>query len=332
VGIGKDVYPPDQPTNGYGSNQYQYLDMSVEKYGSGEKSYYIFKPLGYTQKKAPLIVFFHGWLALEPENYWYWIKHIVRKGNIVLFPVFQNYITNSLGFIKNSADAILDGIKILLNSDLKVDLNRVGFIGHSVGGIVSVDLAIKYKEKQLPKPKFVLSVEPGSTNIHLEINNKDVTIKGIQITKLYDLSKFPSDVNLITIVGENDTEVFDYDAKTIFQEATAKNKLYVSVSSDNYGSSPLVADHYFPSAPKEGFKPNAALSTLIRIKQPEVWKNLASIAVVNALDYYVTYKFSDFLEDVSFNNKSFFDTDIKSLSYMGTWSDGTPVKELDIMY
>lgn len=325
------MYPPEQPNSGYGNKQYQYSDMSVEKYGTGENIYFIFKPIGFKQEKAPLIVFFHGWLALEPDNYWYWIKHIVRKGNIVLFPVFQNYITNSPGFIKNSADAILAGIKVLQNSDLKPDLDRVGFIGHSVGGIVSVDLAIKYKEKQLPKPKFVLSVEPGSTNIHLEINNKNITIKGIQLTKLYDLSKFPSNVNLITIVGKDDTEVFDYDAKTIFQKAQTKNKLYVSVNSDNYGSTPLIANHYFPAAPKEGFKPNVVLSTLIKIKQPDVWKNLYQIMIVNTLDYYVTYKFSDFIEDISFNNKNI-QSDSKSLSYMGTWSDDTPVKPLDITF
>ena len=37
-------------------------------------------------KRAPVVVFFHGWFAVNPGFYGAWIDHLVRNGRIVIFP------------------------------------------------------------------------------------------------------------------------------------------------------------------------------------------------------------------------------------------------------
>ena len=40
-------------------------------------------------KTAPVVVFNHGWLAVNPGAYGAWIEHLVRSGRIVIFPRYQ---------------------------------------------------------------------------------------------------------------------------------------------------------------------------------------------------------------------------------------------------
>ena len=42
-----------------------------------------------TPEVAPVVVFNHGWFAVNPGVYGAWIEHMVRKGRIVIAPRYQ---------------------------------------------------------------------------------------------------------------------------------------------------------------------------------------------------------------------------------------------------
>jgi len=70
------------------------------------------------QHPHPLIVFNHGWSAFFPIAYKAWIEHLVKRGNIIVYPRYQ------LGFIigvryatSNAIQAVKKAITILQNGD-----------------------------------------------------------------------------------------------------------------------------------------------------------------------------------------------------------------------
>src|SRR5437879_2664552 len=93
MGIGAVVLgasPPAQPEKGPGSSDYVYTKVSAEMHGEGVKAYWVFEPVGVEAgKKLPLVIFNHGWSAIQPMPYGAWIDHIVKRGNIVVYPVYQ---------------------------------------------------------------------------------------------------------------------------------------------------------------------------------------------------------------------------------------------------
>ena len=331
-----DVLPPEQPLNGPGGNEYLYNKVKVAEYGSNYNKYYIFEPDNYKERSAPVIAFIHGWIARDPSTYRLWIDHIVKKGNIVIYPVYQRTITGPDYFTIFAATAIKDAIRNLYMrpKHTKPDINKFAVIGHSAGGLIAANLAaIAVNDITMPKPKFILSVEPGITSIPPESRrNERENANPYTVIPLYDLRKISADTFLITVVGEEDKNVFDYDAKRIYRETINipyYNKDYVVMHSDYYGNPPIIADHYAPVAAPGNTNP--LLNAALKRRNPELYDRLARRVGADALDYYGTWKLADILIDIAFNNKDFQNLNGAEVeSYMGKWSDGTPVKEFTI--
>jgi len=117
---------------------------------------------------------------------------------------------------------------------------------------------------------------------------------------------------MLVVVGEDDRVVGQTTAKAIFRGATqipADRKDFVVVRTDRHGSPPLLADHVSPCC-----------STRARRRG----------LGINAIDYYAYWKLFDALTDAAFHGRH---RDVAlgntpEQRFMGTWSDGTPVKEL----
>lgn len=292
--------PPPQPTEGPGGSSYYHNKVITNKYGFGSKGYYLFEPDEPRLSIAPVIIFFHGFTAITPTPYEAWIEHIVKKGNIVIFPVYQRWIIDStLLFTSNTIKAITDAIEELEAGDhVKPDLEKFATVGHSMGGVLAANVAALAKESGLPQVKAVMSVEPG---VH-------------PIPRLEDLSKIPEDTLLLSIVGDADSLVGKKDAKHIYKDTTqipADNKDFVIMESDRNGIYSLTANHFAPVAVKNSLIPGFG---------------------VDALDYYCLWKLFDALTDAAFygTNQEYALGNTFQQRYMGEWSDGTPVKELTV--
>ena len=302
-----DIQPPNQPLYGPGSSDYNHFQVLRYSYGEGGKQYWIFEPASPKPDSAPIIVFNHGWSALNPIFYQAWIDHIVRKGNIVIYPRYQESIfTSSDEFTSNAIWSIKDAIKRLNSTEhVKPELDKFALIGHSAGGLISINIASLAIKEGLPVPKAVFCVKPGKSRTESD------EIGPV----LEDLSKVPEDTLILTMSGDRDDIVGSDDSKKIINETTSvknENKNYIEMVSDEHGTPPLIADHITPLAIKF-----------------EIGKEDYQL-LVNSLDYYGTWKLFDGLYEAAFydKNREYALGNTTYQRYMGTWSDGTPVKEL----
>ena len=108
-----DPTPPDQPTSGPGGSDYSHAGVKKSKYKSGAEQFWIFEPTDPTPATAPLIVFLHAWFEIFPFPHIVWIKHIVKHGNIVVYPIYQRNIFGDRQFTSNAITEVKHAIQEL---------------------------------------------------------------------------------------------------------------------------------------------------------------------------------------------------------------------------
>jgi len=345
---GEKPKPPPQPQTGVGGAEYRHNAVKKSVFGEGNYQYWLYEPADPTPKSAPVVVFSHGWSAMNPKVYGAWIDHIVRRGNIVIYPRYQeSLLTPTREFTANAIKAIKDALERLeTEGHVKPELDKFALVGHSVGGLLSANIAALAASSGLPTPKVVMCVQPGKT----WSLSKRIAVPA------EDYSKIPGGVMLLCVVGDKDRLVRDIDAKKIFNEATqipSGNKNYIIVHSDDHGEPPLVANHFSPCALDERYDSGEKMERsggkgrrrlgrrgfLERFRRrkeretdelPAVQPEKGSI---DALDYYAYWKLFDALCDAAFygKNREYALGNTPQQRFMGKWSDGVPVKELTVI-
>jgi acetyl esterase/lipase len=322
--------PPGQPLTGPGGAEYKHAKVIKNVYEKGDKEYWIFEPADPTPESAPLVVFNHGWGGTNPRVYGAWIDHIVRRGNIVVYPRYQDQWRYPPGRITgNAIEAVKSAIRRLqTDGHVKPLLDDFAIVGHSAGAQITANMAGLAKETGLPQPKAILSVQPGKSWSKPEFTR----------IPLENLSKIPANTLLLTVVGDEDHRARDIDAKRIFKESTQSplsNKDYVIIFSDTHGRPALRAHHFSPCAPDESYDSKEDLkrpfAQFFASEQPEDFSKLERYLLsVDALDYYAYWKLFDGLCDAAFfgKNGQYALGNTPEQRYMGKWSDGKPVKEL----
>ena len=102
--------PPLQPKTGPGGKQTTHAAVIKNRYGQGGQEYWIYEPDRPKPATASVVIFMHGWGGTNPLYYGAWIDHIVKRGNIVVFPRYQtNVLTRREDFIPNTLAAVKDG-------------------------------------------------------------------------------------------------------------------------------------------------------------------------------------------------------------------------------
>ncbi len=88
-------------------------------------------------RAAPVLVFHHGWLAVNPGVYGAWIEHLCRRGFVVIFPRYHaDWLTSPSDYLPNALAAVRDALDVLELGPNRVrpDRERFALIGHSAGG------------------------------------------------------------------------------------------------------------------------------------------------------------------------------------------------------
>jgi acetyl esterase/lipase len=208
--------PPAQPAKGPGGKEYSHAAALKNRYETGVKEYWIYEPDQPKPSSAPLVIFLHGWSAMNPQVYGAWIDHLVKRGNIVVYPRYQADLKTPLkDFTANTIDAIKNAIGRLQNepNHVRPDLSKVAVVGHSVGGLLTANVTALAKENGLPQVSAMMSVEPGRTWNPGTRGN----------VPLVDLSKIPSQTLLLAVIGDKDRIARDTDAKRIYYESRNVN-------------------------------------------------------------------------------------------------------------
>lgn len=283
---------PVQPASGPGGADYAHASVKTTLHGSGSTAYFLYEPQDPVPASAPVLIFLHGWGAVDLAPYAEWITHLVRKGRVVIAPLYQ--VDAGSSPFPTTADTIaaLQSAFVELSNGTHVEpqLDKVVVAGHSWGGTLTANVGALAASSGLPIPKALMCVHPGAA-------------ASIWETVTEDFSLIPTGTLLLSIAGEDDTVVPTSQAYEIFAEATsiaAADRNYVLVKSDPYGEPDLFSQHGAPTGP-----------------------------LINALDWYGYWKWLDALCDavVSGTNKDVALGNTPRQRYMGRWSDGTPVVE-----
>ncbi len=142
-----------------------------------------------------------------------------------------------------------------------------------------------------------------------------------------DLSPLPAETLLLVVIGADDHRAYQnlglgfYDAAVRVPPA---NKNVIELVSDDHGRPPLLANHAAPSATRDGDATHPRLA---------LFGDFAHAGVVDALDWYGTWKLFDALADCAFYRR-----DCASAlgggpaqTFLGVWSDGVPVKPMRVL-
>ena len=112
-----------------------------------------------------LVVFIHGYGALNPLNYGAWLQEVLDCGNAVILPRYQRnlIVPGTRRFVANAVAGIRRGLDLIGASGLPVDTSRVVYVGHSYGGALSAHLLARGTDYGLPPAYGALLAAPGTS-------------------------------------------------------------------------------------------------------------------------------------------------------------------------
>ncbi|MDQ3654979.1 MAG: hypothetical protein M3457_07865 [Chloroflexota bacterium] len=287
-----------QPASGPGGTAYPFTGVQTERIGSRPSGATVFEPDGIepaTRPELPVIVFLHGFTAVEPQRYGGWIEHVVRRGAVVIYPDYQDagvfaggqdrYIDNMFAGISNAFDT------------LDLEPSRVHVVGHSLGAVLTMVYGTLGPERGLPAAASLTLIAPGGCR---SCGNGFGFGVPVELDR-----RLPQDTLVSIVVGEDDELVGSADAVVLARltgDIPADQQRFVLVRSDAHGQPPLVADHLFPQTAGDGGEEDA-------------------------LDWYGLWRPFDALVNCAESGQecdTALGTSNAALS-MGSWSDGTPV-------
>jgi len=302
--------PPGPPASGPGSLIYAHGGAKAVEPRTGERGWWLFLPVQPMPSTAPVVVFCHGWGGVEPAIYRAWIDHIVRRGAIVIYPLYQaNLRTPTADFLPNAEAAVREALAFLADgtSGIALEQGHLAILGHSAGGNVAASLAADADAAALPRFAAVMPVEPGNSSEPPRL-----------AVPLSDPGRIPAGTLLLVLVGAGDHVVGERDGRRIYDEATQiapRDKNLLEIESDSHGSPTLLANHFAPTA-----------ATGISGGQLHAGR-------IDAIDWYGLWKAFDALTDAAFygRNRDQALGGTPAQTFMGRWSDGVPVTPLRVL-
>ena len=302
---------PEQPSDGPGGSGVVYPGVQTEQRAAGVAGYWLLVPTdvggdAVVDERLPLVIFLHGFSAIDPAAYGAWLDHIVQRGAIVLYPIYQSsdqFIGGTDRYLPNVRTAIRSAVDDITTAwPDALDLSRVALAGHSVGGLLAVQYALTASEEDLPVPTALMTLMPGGCG---ECGSLAAVL---QIPSDFTGDLAPDTLALL-FNAEVDDVVGEGASRRIWrtlEQLPEDQRDHVVLTSDAHGSPPLVAEHNTPETIGSG--------------QPD------------AFDYLGIWKLFDGLMSCSFDGK---DCDYAlgggpDQASMGNWDDRVPVTPLTV--
>ena len=229
-----EIVGPEQHVDGPGGASYSHDSIAIFDYADAPDGFWLYQPESPKPATAPVVVFLHGYGAYNPMIYGKWIQHLVRKGNVVVFPRYQKNLFSPSpdAFIPNAVIAIKDAIMVLDSvHSIKPILSNFAIAGHSYGGVIAAGMAAEYERYSIPQPKALLLCSPGSG-----------PFKG---GVLDNYEGIPSDTKMLVMVSENDHIVGDKLGRVIYNTAVkTKQRNLIRQFADKHSEKyPIRAGH-----------------------------------------------------------------------------------------
>ena len=165
--------PPTQPaplTSGPGSTRYDHTGWRVNLVGTGSNAAYVLAPKGPAPRQAPLAVITHGYFEYSGYDQMYeLVRHTVLSGHVVIYPRYQTSEAapcpgpfNIQPCLAAATTGIKAGLKFLRTHPrwTQPRLDRTSYFGFSFGGIITANLANRWKKLGLPEPRAIMLDDP----------------------------------------------------------------------------------------------------------------------------------------------------------------------------
>ncbi|HEX6581982.1 MAG TPA: hypothetical protein VF056_00170 [Thermoleophilaceae bacterium] len=252
------IRQPPQPRSGPGASDYAHAGWRVSSGGSGADAWYVFEPARPRPAKATLAIVMHGNYEFSGYGQMYeLIRHTVRKGSVVIYPRWQTDIAIPCPGpfdIEACMTSAVNGIRGALSylrarpkRRVQPELRRTSYFGFSFGGIITANLANRYRKLHLPRPRAIFLEDPH-----------DGGLNGFDEPAVDDsLSGIPSTVKLQCHSGADgvlsEPNRADRSCNAIFPKlghVPKRNKDLVLTHTDEHGDRDLSSKHGVCAAKK----------------------------------------------------------------------------------
>ncbi len=305
---------PRQPQDGPGGSAYLHQSVRFFDHATKADGFWLFEPADPQPDSAEVVVFLHGYGAYNPMAYGKWIKHLVAKGSIVIYPRYQHNLIypRPNTFPSNTATAIKDALVLLNTGDhVRPKVDKVTYIAHSYGGVIASNLGVYWERYGVPKPAAMLLAEPGSG-----------PFKG---ARLEDYSGLPADLHLLVVVGEDDFVVGAEFGALVFNTAvnTPKRNLLFQRRDTSSSKHWILATHSEPYSYDLDFDTGLRNYTSLRV---------LSTSRTDEVEFFCYWKLSDALMDFTRygTNEHIAFGNTPEQRFMGNHHDGRPIKPLEV--
>ncbi|MDX1407551.1 MAG: alpha/beta fold hydrolase [Saprospiraceae bacterium] len=273
--------------------------------------YYVYLPKAPLQDSLDLVVFLHGYGALNPMIFGKWIEHLVSdQQHCVVYPRYQQSLfkPSPFEFVPNTVEALHHFLQQTAAS-VPVDIRNMYLIGHSYGGVIAANLAARYEEYNLPHPRAVFVCQPGTGPFSGGV--------------LESYAEIGDEVQLVIMTGSNDQTVGKDLGFRMFKEATnTPRRMLIRQFPDRHADEEIDASHYEPYSVDARY--DNGISNFTSGKALRVSR-------LDQVDVHGYWKIFDRLVEACKADRSLHTQSIEQLSELGRWPDGTPVRALEIL-
>ena len=320
IGLSSLPTPPEQPKAGPGSSEKVATEIRTTAVGADAEKALIYEPAGITLETAPVIVFMHGYIGVNPKYYGAWIRHLVQRGNIVIFPMYQDSLIHTHEYTANAIAGIKRALAELHGGGhVTPDESRFAIVGHSLGCVIGLNVAAAAQAEGLPTVQALLAANAG------DANNNSPHVPNIMTG---DTNGISNEMLFLGVVGADDTFVGETATLAIYDalsQLPQTNREVLRLYSDAHGSPALKADHRAATSRDDAFDSG---DNLIGSDGGDATGDARGAFTVDAIDYYGYWKWFDALSDAAFKNtnREYALGGGTNQTCVGAWSDGHSVK------
>jgi len=278
---------------------YKTKEVLVKKFTHQDKIFYLFIPKGVDLNSSPVILLLHGLAPSPPIDYKMYsslIFHEAKRGNIVIFPIYQKNLFSPFwprDFPSSAKKILKEAILEIKKIAPENNFSQFIVIGSSMGGAVATNIF----SEEIPLPKAIILITPGETFPYLP-----TTIYGLPFG---DLRNLDLETWFVVLFSQSDRLVLrEKVKKKLLQKTKGLNRHMFLIPSDAYGNPPLWSNHL------SAFYPPSNLS------------------------YYGYRKIIDATIDCALFNKNcdIVRGENKEALEIGFWSDGRKINQIKKIY
>ncbi|KAF7598015.1 MAG: hypothetical protein CGU28_15365 [Candidatus Dactylopiibacterium carminicum] len=299
----------------------KHKDVEVLSVGNGPMRAYVFMPRTPAPQGAPLVLLNHGWLGMNPKNFGALIDLLVRRGAVLIYPVYQDGnatapqdVTRLAGQASAAALALLQ-----MRNPEQIDTNRTLYIGFSMGAAISLNFALAPQRFGLPAPRAVLLFAPGDAH-HVAKGEAARSIIG-------PIEQLPVGLPVVIATGAADTGIGLPTARLLASRLChlpADRRLLLIFPSDQNGDKRVLAGHGSPGAPDSRYDFPDSRATVPNAIHPR--EGFESSPSLNQLDFYGYWRLAgrllDWVGGADYPQSLFGDS--PENRFLGRWPDGRP--------